>query len=93
MEGAIHDGLSVALEQEITIKNVAVEQSNFDSYQMMRIDRAPKVIDIHLVESDKAPTGMGEPAIPPFAPALMNAIFDATGKRVRRLPIADQLTA
>ncbi len=93
IEGAIHDGLSVALEQEITIKNVAVEQSNFDSYQMARIDRAPKVIDIHLVESDKGPTGMGEPAIPPFAPALMNAIFDATGKRVRRLPIADQLTA
>ena len=93
IEGAIHDGLSVALEQEITINNVAVEQSNFDSYLMARIDRAPKVLDIHLVESDKGPTGMGEPAIPPFAPALMNAIFDATGKRIRRLPIADQLSA
>ena len=93
IEGSIHDGLSVALEQEITVENAAVQQENFDSYLMARIDRAPKIIDIHLVESDASPTGMGEPAIPPFAPALMNAIFDATGKRIRRLPIADQLSA
>ncbi|WP_417456710.1 molybdopterin cofactor-binding domain-containing protein [Kordiimonas sp.] len=93
IEGSIHDGLSVALAQEITIENAAVQQDNFDSYVMARMDRAPKKIEIHLMESDGHPTGMGEPAIPPFAPALMNAIYNATGKRIRRLPIGDQLSA
>lgn len=91
IEGAIHDGLSVALGQEITVEGGAVVETNFDSYKMSRIDRAPKQIDIHLIAGSEDSTGMGEPAIPPFAPALANAIFDATGKRIRRLPIADQL--
>lgn len=91
IEGAIHDGLSVALGQEITVESGAVVETNFDSYKMSRIDRAPKQIDIHLIAGSEDSTGMGEPAIPPFAPALANAIFDATGKRIRRLPIADQL--
>ncbi|WP_262695548.1 xanthine dehydrogenase family protein molybdopterin-binding subunit [Kordiimonas aquimaris] len=91
IEGSIHDGLSVAIGQEITIENATVVENNFDTYEMARIDAAPRKIEIHLVQSNEHPTGMGEPAIPPFAPALMNAIFNATGKRIRRLPIADQI--
>lgn len=92
IQGSIHDGLSVALGQEIIVENASVVQQNFDTYQMSRIDMAPKLIDIHLIDSSEDPTGMGEPAIPPIAPALMNAIFAASGKRIRRLPLADQLS-
>ncbi len=93
IEGAIHDALSVALGQEITVVNAAVQQSNFHEYDMARMDRSVKEIDIHIIEGADSPTGMGEPAMPPFAPALMGAIYRATGKRIRRLPIADQLSA
>jgi isoquinoline 1-oxidoreductase beta subunit len=90
MESGIMDGLSTALGQKITIAGGAVVEQNFDSYQMMRIDRAPQV-EIHILQSGHKPWGMGEPPIPPVAPALCNAIFAAGGKRIRRLPIADQL--
>ncbi len=91
MEGGINDALSTALHQEITIRDGAVEQSNFDSYRMMRMDESPRQIDVHIVDSPHGPSGVGEIPVPPLAPALCNAIFAATGKRIRRLPLGEQL--
>lgn len=84
-EGAIIYGLSAALKNEITIKNGAVEQTNFDSYDPLRINEAPP-IEVHLIESKDDPGGMGEPGLPPAAPAVANAIFAASGQRLRKLP-------
>jgi isoquinoline 1-oxidoreductase subunit beta len=86
MEGGIIFGLSAALYGEITLKDGRVEQSNFDSYQVVRIDQAPQV-EVHIVESGEAPGGIGEPGTAAIAPAVVNAIFAATGKRLRKLPI------
>jgi isoquinoline 1-oxidoreductase subunit beta len=84
-EGAIIFGLSAALKNEITIRNGAVEQTNFDGYDPIRINEAPP-IEVHLVSSKEDPGGMGEPALPPAAPAVANAIFAASGQRLRKLP-------
>ena len=84
-ESAIIYGLSAALKNEITIKNGAVEQTNFDGYDPIRISEAPP-IEVHLMKSNEEPGGMGEPALPPAAPAVANAIFAACGQRVRKLP-------
>jgi isoquinoline 1-oxidoreductase beta subunit len=84
-EGAIIYGLSAALKNEITIKNGAVEQTNFDGYDPIRINEAPP-IEVHLMTSKADPGGMGEPALPPIAPAVANAIFAASGQRLRKLP-------
>ncbi len=84
-EGAIIYGLSAALKNEITIKNGAVEQTNFDGYDPIRINEAPP-IEVHLVINREAPGGMGEPGLPPLAPAVANAIFAASGQRMRKLP-------
>ncbi len=86
MEGAIIYGLTAALKGEITIAGGRVEQSNFNDYDMVRMSEAPKV-EVHIMESGDAPGGIGEPGTPPIAPAVCNAIFAATGKPVRRLPI------
>ena len=86
-QGAVMDGLSVALGQRITMEHGAVEQRNFGDYPMMRINAAPKV-ETYFVDNDIAPTGFGEPALPPVAPAICNAIFAATGERVRTLPLS-----
>lgn len=90
-EGCINDGLSCALHQKITLADGAIEQSNFHDYRMMRIDEAPPDIEVVIVDSPHPPRGMGEPPIPPVAPALANAIFQAAGKRIRALPIGDQV--
>ncbi|HJT17200.1 MAG TPA: molybdopterin cofactor-binding domain-containing protein, partial [Thermoanaerobaculia bacterium] len=84
-EGAIVYGLTAALQGAITIKNGAVEQSNFHDYPLMTIEQMP-VIDVHIIPSTALPTGTGEPGTPPIAPAVANALFALTGKRYRKLP-------
>jgi isoquinoline 1-oxidoreductase beta subunit len=86
MESGIVFGLSAALYGAITLKNGRVEQDNFSDYPVLRMDAMP-VIEVHIVPSREAPSGTGEPGTPPIAPAVTNAIFALTGKRVRRLPI------
>jgi isoquinoline 1-oxidoreductase beta subunit len=93
MEGAAIMGLSVAKHGAITFKNGRVEQGNYDDYPVVRIDESPVVTNVWITPTDLnvAPGGIGEPGVPPFAPALCNAIFAATGKRIRTLPIGKQL--
>jgi isoquinoline 1-oxidoreductase subunit beta len=95
IEGAAIMGLSLAKHGEITFKDGRVQQSNFDGFRVIRIDEAPLVTNVHIVPAaaDTPPSGAGEPGLPPFAPALINAIFAATGKRIRSLPIGKQLEA
>jgi isoquinoline 1-oxidoreductase subunit beta len=87
-EGAAVFGTSVALFGEITATNGVIDQSNFNNYQVTRMNRAPRHVDVTIVESDAPPAGVGEPGVPPFAPALYNAVFAATGKRIRELPLS-----
>jgi isoquinoline 1-oxidoreductase/isoquinoline 1-oxidoreductase beta subunit len=86
MEGGIIFALTAALYGEISLKNGRVEQSNFDDYALLRMDETP-TIEVHLLESNESPSGVGEPSVPPLAPALGNAVFAATGKRLRSLPL------
>jgi isoquinoline 1-oxidoreductase beta subunit len=86
-EGAAVFGTSIARTGEITATKGIVDQSNFNDYQVARMNDAPLQTDIHIVESTAPPAGVGEPGVPPFIPALCNAIFAATGKRVRELPL------
>jgi isoquinoline 1-oxidoreductase beta subunit len=86
MEGGVGFGLSSTITDEITIKNGYVEQTNFDTYRLLRIDQMPEV-EVHLVESDEAPGGIGEIAPMLIGPAVANALFNVTGQRYRKLPI------
>jgi isoquinoline 1-oxidoreductase subunit beta len=88
VEGAAVMGTSIAFYGEITATNGVINQSNFDSYQVARMNVAPRQTNVHIVESDAPPAGVGEPGLPPFTPALCNAIFAATGKRIRELPLS-----
>jgi isoquinoline 1-oxidoreductase beta subunit len=86
MEGGIVFGLTAALKARITVEQGRVQQSNFHDYPLLRMDEMPAV-EVHIVPSDNGPSGVGEMAVPPIAPAVANAIYAATGKRVRHLPI------
>jgi isoquinoline 1-oxidoreductase beta subunit len=92
MEGGIIFGISGALYGEVTLKNGRVEQSNFNDYRVLRMNEAP-AIEVHLIRNNERPGGIGEPATAATAPALANAIFAATGKRIRRLPLQKALQA
>jgi isoquinoline 1-oxidoreductase beta subunit len=87
-EGAAVFGTSIVRSGEITAKAGAIEQANFDGYPVARMNEAPYQTNVHIVDSSAPPAGVGEPGVPPFAPAMCNAIFAATGKRIRELPLS-----
>ena len=86
VQSGIVYGLSAALYDAITLKDGRAQQSNFNNYKVLSMNKTPKV-EVYIVSSQEEPTGVGEPATPPLAAAVANAIFTITGKRVRRLPI------
>jgi isoquinoline 1-oxidoreductase beta subunit len=89
VQSAIIFGIAGALYGKVTFKNGGVEQNNFHDYRVLRMNETP-IIDIHLIESRQTPGGMGEPGTSALAPAVTNAIFSATGIRIRKLPVAHQ---
>jgi isoquinoline 1-oxidoreductase beta subunit len=95
IEGAAVMGLSIAKFTQITVKNGRVQQSNFHDYQVLRIGQGAMDVRTHIMPAsiDVPSSGVGEPGVPPFAPAFINAIYAATGKRIRNLPLGDQLSA
>jgi isoquinoline 1-oxidoreductase beta subunit len=88
MEGAGIFGMSLALFGEITAKNGVIVQGNYNNYPVVRMKEAPKAINVHIMDVDAPPGGVGEPGVPPVAPAIVNAYFAATGKRIRELPLS-----
>lgn len=89
VQGSVVDGLSTMALQKITMEDGVIQQDNFHQYQVMRIAATPE-IEVHFIESDNPSTGLGEPALPPLAPAVTNAIFAATGERIRSMPLSDE---
>ena len=92
-EGAAVFGTSIALMGEVTASEGRIQQRNFDGYPVARMNQAPRIVNVYIVNSDAAPAGVGEPGVPPIAPAICNAIFAATGKRIRELPVKKQLSS
>ncbi len=92
MEGGVGFGLGAVLHSKVTLKDGIIEQSNFHDYEVLRFDEMPAV-EVHIVPSAAPPTGVGEPGVPPIGPAVANAIAKLTGKRIRTLPMGDQLAS
>ncbi len=87
MEGGIGFGLGAILKSELTLTAGAVDQGNFDGYDVLRLDEMP-LVEVHITPSELPPTGVGEPGVPPIGPAVANAIYNGTKKRVRILPVS-----
>jgi isoquinoline 1-oxidoreductase beta subunit len=86
MEGGIGYGLAAALYGKITLTDGRVDQTNFHQYEVLRINKMPRVVEVHIVPSANAPSGVGEPGTPPIAPAVANAVRAATGIKLHKLP-------
>jgi len=92
VEGAIGFGLGAIMQEELTLTKGEVDQGNYDSYRPLRVDAMPEV-EVHIIESEEPPTGIGEPGVPPIGPAVANAVYKATGKRIRMLPMEKGLAS
>ena len=86
MEGGIVFGMTAALKAESVLKDVRMQESNFHDCPILRMDEMP-LVEVYIIESDKSSSGIGEMGVPPIAPAVANAVFAATGKRIRKIPI------
>ena len=90
VQGSVIDGMGAVMAQETTFVNGRAQQATFNEHRLVRMNQAPKDIEVHFLKTNNAPTGLGEPALPPIIPAITNAIYAATGKRIRSIPIGKQ---